>query len=211
MHDDQHVYIVDDDAEVCASAQFFLPTVGYNAQAFTSGADFLAALPTLPSGCVLLDLRMPGIDGFHIITALAPRRRRFPIIVITGHGDVVTAVRAMKMGALDFVEKPFEEAALLVMLARVFDTLEHDSDGEASRSAAVARLNRLTGREADVLRGLMSGQSNKLLAHELGVSIRTIEMHRSRMMDRLGVSTLADALHLAFEAGTLPEPTATQQ
>ncbi|MBC7505949.1 MAG: response regulator transcription factor [Sandarakinorhabdus sp.] len=198
------VYVVDDDASVRASASFFLPTIGYAAHSFESGGAFLDMLPALVPGCLLLDIRMPEIDGFQVIEALASRRRQFPIIVITGHGDVVTAVQAMKMGALDFIEKPFEEMMLLAMLQRVFESLETALSSEEARAVAAKQLERLTAREIDVLRGLVDGRSNKVLAYDLGLSVRTVEMHRANMMDRLKLSTLADVLRLAFEAGFTP-------
>lgn len=195
------VYIVDDDNEVRASTLFFLRSLGMSPQAFEDGAGLLAQLADLRPGCVLLDIRMPGIDGFQVIEALAGRHAQLPIVVVTGHGDVVTAVRAMKLGACDFVEKPFEEELLLSILERVFASLDENVATDERRSQAIALLQSLTDREDDVLRGLVAGRSNKLLAHDLGVSVRTIEMHRSHMMDRLGVHSLAEALRLAFVAG----------
>ncbi len=195
------VYILDDDPSVRESLAYFLTATGFAGRQFATAAAFLAEADGLAPGCLLLDIRMPEIDGFDVLERLATRRTVLPVVVMTGHGDVDTAVRAMKLGAHDFVEKPFEENMILGVLARVFETLDGTvRDMERQRDVA-ARLGRLTPREADVLRGLLAGRPNKLIAYDLGISIRTVEMHRSGMMEALGIRTFVGALRLAIEGG----------
>jgi two-component system, LuxR family, response regulator FixJ len=171
---------------------------------FGSGEDFLEALPDLTPGCILLDLRMPEMDGFQVMDELAKREIDWPVIVMTGHGEVSVAVRAMKLGAIDFIEKPFSEEALLACFGNAFSLLdERESAGRRKRDAR-ERVDQLTARESDVLRGLLAGESNKQLASRLGISLRTVEMHRGNMMERLGVASLAQALTLALDAGLEP-------
>lgn len=197
------VYVVDDDPAVGSSTSFFLEVTGFQSHSFGDPKSFVANLPTYDPGCVLLDIRMPGMDGFQVIDALREYRARLPIIIMTGHGDIATAVRAMKAGAVDFIEKPFEERILLEMLGKAFATHDHNLIVDERREMARAKMASLSGREHEVLNGLISGRSNKVLAYDLGISIRTVEAHRSAMMTRLGVRTLAEALRISFDAGTL--------
>jgi two-component system response regulator FixJ len=199
-----NVYVVDDDREVRRSLSFMLGTADLNSRPFASGIDFLEALDDLKPGCILLDIRMPEVDGFHVMAELARRRVEWPVIVMTGHGEVSVAVRAMKLGAVDFIEKPFEEGILLGSLDRAFTLLKDRGETAERKQMAEDRVKALTSREKEVLQGLMAGMPNKLLARELGISLRTVEMHRANMMDRLGVGSLAEALTLAVQAGVDP-------
>ncbi len=199
------VYIVDDDADVGASLEFFLGTAGFATTVFADPRIFMDASSHLAPGCVLLDLRMPNIDGFEVIQQLNRNASALPIVVMTGHGDVVTAVRVMKLGAIDFIEKPFEEATLLEILSRTFALLAGNIRDRERRSMARARLDRLTDREREVLVALLAGHANKVVAFELDISVRTVEMHRAAMMERLGVRTFAEALRLALEGGIDPD------
>ncbi|MFZ4690834.1 MAG: response regulator transcription factor [Polymorphobacter sp.] len=197
---ERHVYVVDDEATVRRSIQFMLRTAGHNVTLFESGEAFLKAAPGLASGCVLLDVRLTGMDGLAVQQALRDRGIMLPVIIITGHGDVGVAVRAMKAGAVDFIEKPFEKA---VMLAAIEQALLHNDGREqlhALAEVARARLNALTPREHDVLAGLVEGQSNKVIANALGISPRTVEIHRANLMTKLDVHSLSEALRLAFTA-----------
>jgi two-component system response regulator FixJ len=205
MVESRIVYIVDDDLTVSHSMAFFLSKSGFETRSYSNGRDLITDSATLQAGCILLDIRMPDFDGFDVLAALGDRIAVTPVIVMTGHGDVATAVRAMKLGASDFLEKPCEENLMLATFARVFATLDDDSHQGTLRDEARAMIERLTRREQDVLRGLIAGRPNKTLAFELGLSVRTVEMHRARMMDRLGVRTLSDALRIAFRAGTATE------
>ena len=201
MVESRTVYIVDDDAAVSQSLAFFLGTTGFETRSYDNGGDLITDASGLRTGCILLDIRMPNFDGFDVLTALGDRIAALPVIVMTGHGDVATAVRAMKLGASDFFEKPCEESLMLATLSRVFATLENDSYQTMLRNDARSMIERLTRREQDVLRGLIAGRPNKTLAFELELSVRTVEMHRAHMMERLGVRTLSDALRIAFRAG----------
>ena len=203
------VYVVDDDRDVRRSLSFMLGASDLRSHPFGSGEDFLEALPDLQPGCILLDLRMPNMDGFHVMDELARREVDWPVIVMTGHGEVPVAVRAMKQGAIDFIEKPFSEEALLASFGSAFSVLdERESSGRRKREAR-ERVEQLTAREGDVLRGLLAGESNKQLATRLGISLRTVEMHRGNMMERLGVSSLAQALTIALDAGLEPATAGT--
>jgi two-component system, LuxR family, response regulator FixJ len=203
------VYVVDDDRDVRRSLSFMLGASELRSHPFGSGEDFLDALGDLQPGCILLDLRMPNMDGFHVMDELARREVDWPVIVMTGHGEVPVAVRAMKQGAIDFIEKPFSEEALLACFGTAFSLLdERESTGKRKREAR-ERVSHLTARESDVLKGLLAGESNKQLATRLGISLRTVEMHRGNMMERLGVSSLAQALTLALDAGLEPVNAAT--
>ena len=199
-----YVYVVDDDRDVRRSLSFMLGAAEIRSNPYGSGADFLEALPDLEPGCILLDLRMPQMDGFHVMSALQDRNVDWPVVVMTGHGEVPIAVRAMKMGAVDFIEKPFSEQALLGCFQQAFTLLEERAASGKRRREAHQRAALLTAREKEVLAALVAGQSNKQIAQTLGISLRTVEMHRGNMMDRLGATSLAEALTLALEAGIQP-------
>jgi two-component system response regulator FixJ len=199
-----YVYVVDDDRDVRRSLSFMLGASEIRSHPFGSGIDFLEAIPDLEPGCVLLDIRMPQMDGFEVMTELARRGIDWPVIVMTGHGEVPVAVRAMKLGAVDFIEKPFSEDALIGCFGNAFALLgERETAGKRRRDAR-DRIAQLTARETEVLEGLLAGESNKQLATRLGISLRTVEMHRGNMMERLEVASLAEALTLALEAGLRP-------
>ncbi|HWT11119.1 MAG TPA: response regulator [Allosphingosinicella sp.] len=200
------VYVVDDDRDVRRSLSFMLGASEIRSYPFGSGEDFLDAVADLQPGCILLDLRMPQMDGFHVMSELAKREIDWPVIVMTGHGEVPVAVRAMKLGAVDFIEKPFSEEALLNSFGNAFSLLGERETSGRRRRAARERVAQLTAREAEILQGLMAGESNKQLAARLGISLRTVEMHRGNMMDRLGVTSLAEALSMALEAGLERSP-----
>jgi two-component system response regulator FixJ len=198
------VYIVDDDRDVRSSISFMLGIAGMRTRPFASGLDFIDSLEHLEPGCILLDVRMPDIDGVEVLEELAKREITWPVIIMTGHGEVSLAVQTMKLGALDFLEKPFEEDLLQACLGRASAALAKDTGEADIRREAKVRIERLTERERDVLQGLIGGLSNKLIAHRLGISLRTAEMHRANMMHRLGVKSLADALRIASQAGLEP-------
>jgi len=195
------IHIVDDDEAVRRSAGFMLKTSGYAVTTFASGFAFLRDAKTIEAGCVLLDVRMPDMDGLELQRRLAESGVAMPIVVLTGHGDISIAVRAIKAGAVDFIEKPFEKSVLLSAIVAAFERLD-DADGRSARAtdAAVA-IAALTGREQDVLRGLAQGLPNKTIAFELGISPRTVEVHRANLMTKLQVNSLSEALRIAFAAG----------
>jgi two-component system, LuxR family, response regulator FixJ len=201
MPADQFVYIIDDDAEIRRSTQLMLEASGYVVRSFTGGVEFLNFAGELNPGVVLLDLRMPGLDGLHVLRSLIPNYAYFACIIITGHGDIEIAVQAIKLGAKDFLEKPFREAALLKSLKREFRALDVVIESESSRQKAATLMARLTRREREVLNRVVKGRPNKAIAHELGLSIRTVEMHRANAMKKLGCDSLAEAVSLALHSG----------
>ena len=195
------VHVVDAEDSVRRSAGFMLRTAGFAVKTWESGVAFLREAKSAEPGCVLLDVRMPEMDGLEVQRELAARGIAMPVIVLTGHGDIATAVEAMRNGAIDFIEKPFEKAQLLAALAIGFHRLEHRQDELASAREASVRIAALTPRERDILRGLVRGHPNNTIAFDLGISPRTVEVHRANVMSKLNVHSLSDALRIAFAAG----------
>lgn len=195
------IYLVDDDDGVRRSVGFMLKTSGYIVESFESGDAFLSAVKHLDPGCILLDIRMPGRDGLEVQQELNERGVIFPVVIMTGHGDIDMAVKAMKAGASDFIEKPFERAALLDALEQAGHRLTNDDRRHARRDQALVLLNGLTRRERDVLDGLVKGHPNKTIGYDLEISPRTVEIHRANLMQKLEVRTLSDLLRIAFAAG----------
>ena len=196
---DRIVYLVDDDDAIRRSAGFMLKTSGFSVQTFVSGVELLKARALVP-GCVLLDVRMPDMDGIEVQQALHARGLALPVIVMTGHGDIDVAVQAMKHGAVDFIEKPFEKAVLLAAIEEGFARLENAGRSRSRATEASVMLEALTPREKDVLLGLVRGNSNKAIGFNLGISRRTVEIHRANLMTKLGVASLSGALRIAFAA-----------
>lgn len=194
------VHLVDDDAAVRRSVGFMLKTSGHHVEAYESGTDLLKASNHLDDGCILLDIRMPGMDGLEVQQALQEKGVNLPVVIMTGHGDVALAVRAMKAGAVDFIEKPFEKQALLASLEEGFARLSRNGAAHERKRDATVRLQVLTCRERDVLEGLAQGLPNKTIAYDLGISPRTVEIHRANLMTKLGVRSLSEALRIAFAA-----------
>lgn len=195
------IHIVDDEEAIRRSAGFMLKTSGYAVQAWASGVEFLKEARQAEHGCILLDVRMPEVDGLEVQRQLAERGVTMPIVIMTGHGDVSIAVRAMKAGAVDFLEKPFEKAALIGAIEEAFNRIAAAGDASTRAAEAEVILAALTPRERDVLRGLAQGLPNKTIAYDLGISPRTVEVHRANLMTKLGVRSLSDALRIAFAAG----------
>jgi two-component system, LuxR family, response regulator FixJ len=194
------IYIVDDDFAVREATRILLEAAGYAPKPFASGNEFLAAADIQDGGCALLDLCMPGKSGLEVQKALAERGSNLSVIVLTGHGDVATAVQAMKAGATDFLEKPYQPDALLDAVKRGLRLSAEINSGVRSHDAK-DRIARLTPRECEVLRALMAGGTNKSIARVMKVSPRTVEMHRAHMMERLNARSLSEALRIAYEAG----------
>ena len=201
MTTDRQVYLVDDDDAIRRSAGFMLKTSGFLVETFASGVDFLKVARGLDAGCVLLDVRMPEIDGLAVQSEMKEHGIALPIIVMTGHGDVTVAVAAMKAGAVDFLEKPFEKSELLAALDDGFARIDRSGHRAERMALAVIRLAALTPRERDVLHGLVHGLPNKTIAYNLGISPRTVEIHRAHLMTKLDVRSLSEALRIAFAAG----------
>ena len=201
MGDRRIIHLVDDEESIRKAASFALKTAGYDVIAYTSGVEFLRTAKSAEVGCVILDVRMPEMDGLQVQTTMAARGINMPVIVLTGHGDVSVAVQAMKGGAIDFLEKPFEKAALLEAVRRAFARLDDVDLRALESSEAEVRVAALTPREQEVLEGLANGLPNKTIAYDLGCSSRTVEVHRASLMAKLEVRSLSEALRIAFAAG----------
>ena len=201
MTDKRLIHIIDDEEAIRRSASFMLKTSGFLVQTWESGVAFLKEARHAAVGCILLDVRMPEMDGLEVQRRLTERGVDLPVVVLTGHGDVAIAVEAMKGGAIDFIEKPFEKAQLLAALDIAFARLSNRDAAHASQEDARVRIAALTPREQDVLRGLVRGHPNKTIGYDLGISPRTVEVHRANLMSKLRVRSLSDALRIAFAAG----------
>ena len=195
------VHLVDDDAAVRRSVSFMLKTSGHQVQTYESGVELLKDPAHLEQGCILLDIRMPGMDGLEVQQELQAKGVSLPVIIMTGHGDVTLAVKAMKAGAVDFIEKPFEKDTLVASLEEGFRRLSRKEATQDRKKDAEVRLEALTPRERDVLQGLAQGLPNKTIAYDLGISPRTVEIHRANLMAKLEVRSLSEALRIAFAAG----------
>jgi two-component system response regulator FixJ len=204
MPADQLIYVVDDDDAVRDSLSTLLEARGHTVRSFASAGEFLAAAPSLRPGILITDIRMPEMDGLQLQQRLIERALPFPLIVITGHGDVSLAVRAMKAGALDFIEKPFPAEAILNSAAAALARLTEPRDQDPLATTAAARLALLTPRERDVLQGLLAGLPNKSIAYDLAISPRTVEIHRARVMDKMGARSLSELVRLSLAAGLKP-------
>ena len=199
--DKRLIHLIDDEDAIRRSAGFMLRTSGFDVKTYESGVAFLKEAKTANPGCILLDVRMPEMDGLEVQRELNARGVAMPVIVLTGHGDISIAVQAMKAGAVDFLEKPFEKAHLLDAIERAFERLEKREDALNAEHEASVRIAALTPREQDVLRGLVRGHPNKTIAYDLGISPRTVEVHRANCMTKLEVRSLSEALRIAFAAG----------
>lgn len=201
MTEEKLVHIIDDEEAVRRSTSFMLKTSGYAVQSWPSGTAFLRDVRHVEPGCILLDIRMPEMDGLAVQAALVERGVTMPVVILTGHGDIGTAVQAMKAGAVDFLEKPFEKKALLGAIEQACDRIAAADDRAARTAEAQTVLGALTPREREVLEGLAQGLPNKAIAFDLGISPRTVEVHRANLMAKLDVKSLSDALRIAFAAG----------
>lgn len=199
------VYIIDDDAEVRKSLHFLLASSWINGWPFALAADFIDQLPTLTPAPILLDIRMPGIDGLEMLEILKEREVNWPVIVMTAHGDVKIAVRAMKLGAIEFLEKPFQPEMLDEVLERAFGIIDQNEHRLRARVAARDRISKLTARESELLAILIKGAANKVVAHQLDISVRTVEMHRRTLLAKLGVKSIAETVVLVESAQLTPQ------
>ena len=195
MAAERFIYVIDDDPAIRRSLERLLDAVGFQVASYATPKAFLDVAGSLLGGCVLLDLRMPEMDGFEVHARLRLINPDLPVIVVTAQGDVQTAVRAMKAGAVDFIEKPYSDDTLIAAIESALKT--GAAKGRTDEIAAAAALiDTLSPRERQVLEALVAGQPNKVIAFELGISVRTVEVHRARMMDRLGVHQFAEAVRL---------------
>lgn len=201
MSAEQTVSIIDDDAAVRDSLKVLLESNGYEVDDYESAEAYLEERRSRDVGCLLLDVRMPGMDGLSLQEMLTARRESPPIILITGHGDIAMAVRAMKAGASDFLEKPFNHEYLLAAVRHALESKTGaDRRNDEYAAEAIARLEGLTAREMDVVRHLLAGRANKQIAYELGISPRTVEIYRARAMQKTEVGSLAELVRLGLAA-----------
>lgn len=195
------VAIIEDDDAVRASTAGLLRGAGNKVIAFTGGAEFLASDLPADLCCILLDMRMPGVDGLSVMRALKARDLACPILVLTGHGDVPMAVEAMQLGAVDFLEKPYPPETLLEAIARACEAASAGAGAAAVNNKAAAQIASLSERQRAVLRGILNGRPNKIIAYHLGLSIRTVEAYRAQLLAKLGVRGTAEAVRLALAGG----------
>jgi two-component system response regulator FixJ len=198
MPDSQVVHVIDDDAAVRQSLAFLLSTAGFAVRVHESAVAFLKVLPHAQVGCVVTDIRMPDIDGLELQRRLREAKAGCPVIVITGHGDVSLAVEAMKAGAVDFIEKPFEDEVLLSAIRVALSRHLKDSERKARVAAIRERLKLLSERESEVLSGLVAGKPNKVIAYDLGISARTVEVYRANVMTKMRADSLSDLVRMVL-------------
>ncbi|MBK1633504.1 DNA-binding response regulator [Thiohalocapsa halophila] len=201
MSREETVFVVDDDQAMRSSLQWLIESMGMRVETYDSAQAFLDAYYPGRAGCLLLDVRMPGMSGLELQAYLAKREHRIPVIIITGHGDVAMAVKAMKNGAVDFIEKPFDDEALVVSIRNALQHDEKQRALRAQRADIAARMAELTPREHEVMTMVTDGRSNKEIATSLGVSAKTVEVHRARVMDKMRADSLAELVRMVMMAG----------
>jgi len=201
MATDHVVHVIDDDVEVRQSLAFLLSTAGLAVRVHESALAFLKILPTVTEGCVVTDIRMPGMNGLELQQHLRDHRSRLPVIVMTGHGDVALAVEAMKAGAIDFIEKPFDDEVLLSAIRAALTHRAVASERHARIAAVQERLAKLSEREREVLDRLINGKANKVIAYELGISPRTVEVYRANVMTKMQADSLSELVRMALMNG----------
>ena len=196
-------HVIDDDEAVREALAFQLGSAGIEVRTYESAVVFLQAGPTVRTGCIITDVRMPELSGIDLLRQLRELKLPVPVIVITAHGDIPLAVEAMRLGAVDFLEKPFEDEVLLASVRSALDRGDRDQRRQAERSNIEARLAALSNRERDVLKGLVAGHANKQIAYDLGISPRTIENYRANLMIKMQAGSLSDLVRMALIAGIL--------
>jgi two-component system, LuxR family, response regulator FixJ len=199
------VYVVDDDEAMRHSLEFLLGSADFEVTLFDSAQAFLGGLSGLEFGCVVSDVRMPGIDGIEMLRRLQAQHCRFPVIIMTGHGDVPLAVEAMKLGAVDFLEKPFDDSLLIAMIESGLKRAETEAKHGTVTQEIAARVESLSQRERQVMDGLVAGLSNKAIAREYDISPRTIEVYRANVMTKMQAGSLSELVRLAMRAGALKD------
>lgn len=203
MTNEGFVHVIDDDAAVRDSLKFLLEAAQLPVRIYESAADFLKALPGVKTGCVITDVRMPGVDGIELLRRVRSAVRSLPVIVITGHGDIPLAVEAMKIGAVDFFEKPFDDDAFLGAVRLALKQKEREVKRESDRAELHGRIAALSARERQVLEGLVAGQANKIIAFNLEISPRTVEIYRANVMTKMLAKSLSELVRMALIAGVL--------
>ncbi len=198
-------YIVDDDFAMRDSLEMLLTANGFEAKLFRDGADFLQAAAFLPFGVLIVDLQMPGLSGLELLEQLKARKISFPVVVITGFGNITVAVKAMRAGAIDFVEKPFSNDQIFASIELALASAEAPPEGSVKREVVAQRLKRLSRREHEVMTRMVAGNSNKVTALNLGLSPRTVEIHRARVMEKMQARSLSELVRFVIAAGINPE------
>ena len=201
MAPEKNVYIIDDDEASRDSIATLFSSAGYRTKSFASGNQFLQEVTTLAPGCLVSDLRMPDLDGIALLQQLMTLKLRIRVVLITGYGDIKTAVRAIKSGAADFVEKPYDDETILAAVRKAQEELDQKDEGDQLAKTAAGRLGSLSTREREVLERLVAGLSNKAIAHDLAISPRTVEFHRTRVMAKMNAGSLSQLVRLALLAG----------
>jgi two-component system, LuxR family, response regulator FixJ len=196
---EEQIFIVDDDADIRDSLKLLLESAGFRSREFASAQDFLGD-PMPKSGCVVADIRMPDMSGLELQEEILRRGDHLPVIIITGHADVPLAVKVMKAGAIDFIEKPFDDQQIISSIQRALEVASKTRSRSAEARAANDLIETLTQRERSVLAMLVRGKSNKVAAYELGISPRTVEIHRAHIMDKLHAASLSDLVRIALAA-----------
>jgi two-component system, LuxR family, response regulator FixJ len=202
MTADPDVHVIDDDEAVRESIDFLLRSAGLSVRTYDSATSFLDVAPKIGAGCVITDVRMPGLTGIDLLRRLQEMQIGLPVIVITGHGDVPLAVEAMKSGAVDFLEKPFDDDVLLASVRAALNRSEESAALEAERAEIRARIGALTQRERDVLEGLVAGHPNKIIAFKLEISPRTVEIYRANLMTKMKAGSLSELVRMTLVAAT---------
>lgn len=197
------IHVVDDDEAMRDSMAFLLRAENFQVQTYADAADFLNALPQIKVGCVVTDVRMPGMSGIELLQRLRELKVSLPVIVVSGHGDVPLAVEAMKTGALDFIEKPFDDDVFLRAVRLALSAQAVDSQRQAQKATINSRLESLSNREREVLEGLVAGHPNKTIAYDLGISPRTVEIYRANVMEKMQARSLSDLVRMALVGGLL--------
>jgi len=201
MPDKPVVHVIDDDEALRESLSFLLGTAHFEVRVYDSAVRFLEGLEQAEPGCIITDVRMPGLSGLDLLRQLAALGATFAVIVITGHGDVPLAVEAMKLGAVDFLEKPFDDNALIAAVRSALNRRERDLEHDSEKLEIHGRIAVLSNRERQVLEGLVAGQANKTIAFALGISPRTVEIYRANLMTKMRASSLSDLVRMALLAG----------
>ena len=201
MADKTVIHVIDDDAAMRDSLVFLLDVNGFQAEAFESSTAFLSRVARNAPACIVSDIRMPGMNGIELLRKLKSDGIPCPVILITGHGDVALAVEAMKAGAVDFIEKPFDDAVLLDAIRAALNAHPLNDNDSSARTEAQARLAELSPRERDVLQGVVAGKINKVIAHELSISPRTVEVYRANLMAKTGARSVSELMRIALAAG----------
>jgi two-component system response regulator FixJ len=201
MNGEKHVVVVDDDEAVRESLQALLVTAGHKVTTYPSGETFLNAPDHNRCGCVLLDIRMPGLSGFDVQRRLAEEGNQTPVVVVTGNADVQLAVQALKEGAMDLIEKPYTDVLILEKVSNALAAAEEQSEERQQTQETRERISRLTPREYDVLKQLIDGHQNKVIAQKLGISHRTVEIYRAKVMQKMQAKNLADLVRATLAAG----------